>query len=67
MIKPLSKETLGLAGEYAVACELCKRDIYAQLTLGNRKEMEQVTGAGVWRLLYARSMPNRSWRELKGQ
>jgi hypothetical protein len=29
----LSKEFLGLTGEYAVASELCKRSMYAQLTL----------------------------------
>ncbi|MHB1744985.1 MAG: hypothetical protein ACYCPO_09225 [Acidobacteriaceae bacterium] len=36
----IPKETLGLAGEYAVASELCKRGIYAQLTLGNRKSVD---------------------------
>lgn len=28
----LSKEALGLAGEYAVASELCRRGCYAQLS-----------------------------------
>jgi len=36
----ISKECLGLAAEYAVASELCKRNIYAQLTLGNRKRAD---------------------------
>lgn len=36
----LSKELLGLAGEYAVASELCRRGIYAQLTLGNHKHTD---------------------------
>ncbi len=36
----ISKETLSLAGEYAVASELCKRGIYAQLTLGTRKRTD---------------------------
>ncbi len=36
----LSKEMLGLAGEFAVASELCKRDIYAQLTLGKHKSTD---------------------------
>lgn len=35
-----SKELLGLAGEYAVASELCKRGIYAQLTLGHHKSTD---------------------------
>jgi len=36
----LSKENVGLAGEYAVASELCKRGFYAQLTLGNHKKTD---------------------------
>lgn len=36
----IPKEHLGLAGEYAVATELCKRGIYAQLTLGHRKRTD---------------------------
>jgi hypothetical protein len=36
----IPKETLGLAGEFAVASELCKMGIYAQLTLGNRKSTD---------------------------
>jgi len=33
----LSKEFLGLSGGYAVASELCRRGIYAQITLGHHK------------------------------
>jgi hypothetical protein len=36
----VSKETLGLAGEYAVASELCRRGLYSQLTLGNHKRTD---------------------------
>lgn len=36
----LSKEFLGLAGEYAVAGELCRRGMYAQLTLGSHKQTD---------------------------
>ncbi len=36
----INKETIGLAGEYAVAFELCKRGFYAQLTLGNHKKTD---------------------------
>lgn len=32
--------TIGLAGEYAVAFELCRRGFYAQLTLGNHKKTD---------------------------
>lgn len=34
------KETIGLAAEYAVAFELCRRGFYAQLTLGNHKKTD---------------------------
>lgn len=36
----LSKECLGLTGEYAVASELCRRGMYAQLTLGSHKRTD---------------------------
>lgn len=36
----LSKEFLGLAGEYAVASELCRQGVYAQLTLGSHKQTD---------------------------
>ncbi|MBI3988226.1 MAG: hypothetical protein HY347_01275 [candidate division NC10 bacterium] len=36
----VSKETLSLAGEFAVASELCRRGVYCQLTLGNRKRTD---------------------------
>jgi hypothetical protein len=35
-----SKELVGLAGEYAVGSELCKRGMYSQLTLGNHKKTD---------------------------
>lgn len=38
--KMIPKETLGLAAEFAVASELCRRGIYAQLTLGNKKRTD---------------------------
>lgn len=36
----VAKENLALAGEFAVASELCRRGIYAQLTLGLRKRTD---------------------------
>lgn len=38
----ISKESVGLAGEYAVAAELCRRGFYAQLTLGNHKKTDLI-------------------------
>ena len=39
-MEKLTKEFLGLAGEYAVATELCKRNLYAQITLGHHKSTD---------------------------
>jgi hypothetical protein len=36
----ISPSTLGLAAEFAVASELCRRNIYAQLTLGHQKRTD---------------------------
>ena len=36
----MSKELVGLSGEYAVASELCRRGVYAQLTLGHHKRTD---------------------------
>lgn len=40
--KTVPKETLGLAAEFAVASELCRMGLYAQLTLGNRKRTDLI-------------------------
>ena len=37
---PISKLTLSLAAEYAVASELCRRGFYTQLTLANLKRTD---------------------------
>ncbi|MHB8084406.1 MAG: hypothetical protein ACYDHZ_01080 [Dehalococcoidia bacterium] len=36
----IGKENLGLAAEFAVASELCRRNIYAQLTMGRHKRTD---------------------------
>ncbi|MBI9037603.1 MAG: hypothetical protein JEY97_05670 [Bacteroidales bacterium] len=36
----IRKSILGVSGEYYVAAELGKRNIYAQLTLGNQKRTD---------------------------
>jgi hypothetical protein len=45
-MEEISKEHLSLAGEYAVASELCKRGIYAQLTLGTKKKTDLLVDTG---------------------
>jgi hypothetical protein len=63
----LPKETLGLAGEYAVASELCKRGIYAQLTLGNRKRTDLLVETDDSMLrIQVKSKQKREWPGLKG-
>jgi hypothetical protein len=37
----ISKSTLGLAADYAVASELCRRNIYAQPTFGHQKRTDK--------------------------
>lgn len=36
----LPRELLSLAGEYAVASQLCRHGVYAQLTLGTHKRTD---------------------------
>jgi hypothetical protein len=40
------KESLGLAAEFAVASELCRRWLFAQLTLGNKKRTDLLVHDG---------------------
>jgi len=40
MTQKISKSTLGIAAEYSVAGELCRRNLYAQLTLENQKRTD---------------------------
>jgi hypothetical protein len=67
MISVLSKETLGLAGEYAVASELCRRGIYAQLTLGNRKRTDLLVDNDSSMLrIQVKSKQRKEWPGIKG-
>ncbi|WP_180104488.1 hypothetical protein [Acinetobacter sp. YH12108] len=63
----LSKENIGLVGEYLVAAELCKCDIYAQLTLGNHKKtdllIETENGAGC---VSVKTKRGNAWPKVKG-
>jgi len=64
----IPKETLGLAGEFAVASELCKRGIYAQLTLGNRKSTDlllDVEDGGMLRV-QVKSKQGKEWPACNG-
>ena len=63
----LPKELVGLSAEYAVACELCRRNIYAQLTLGNRKRTDILveTDKGMARIQVKGKMGS-NWPRCKG-
>ncbi|HUW20694.1 MAG TPA: hypothetical protein VMW16_15460 [Sedimentisphaerales bacterium] len=58
---------LGLAGEYAVAAELCRQDIYCQLTLRNHKRTDLLadTGDQVYRIS-VKTKQKQKWPKIKG-
>jgi hypothetical protein len=64
----ISKECLGLAAEYAAASELCRRGIYAQLTLGNRKRTDLLVDAdaGTMFRIQVKAKQGREWPGVKG-
>lgn len=67
-VTPLAKEDLGLAAEYAVASELCRRGIYAQLTLGNRKRTDLLLDLENGHMLrvQVKAKQKRDWPACKG-
>ena len=61
------KEFLGLAGEYAVASELCKRGIYAQPTLGRHKATDLLAETEVGMLrIQVKTKFGKVWPNCKG-
>jgi hypothetical protein len=64
----LPKEYLALAGEYAVASELCRRGIYAQLTLANRKRTDLLVQIRTGRMLniQVKTKQKKYWVLVKG-
>lgn len=67
-----SKESVGLAGEYAVASELCRREHYAQLTLGHHKktdllvEIKSNASGGIFRRVSVKSKSGNAWPKVTG-
>ena len=63
----LAKDLLGLSAEYAVAGMLCRRGIYAQLTLGKHKRADILaeTEKGFARI-QVKAKQQREWPGLKG-
>ena len=68
MVGAISKECLSLAAEYAVASELCRRGIYAQLTLGNRKRTDLLvdSDSGVMLRVQVKAKQGREWPGVRG-
>src|SRR5436190_23440825 len=66
-MEKISKELLGLAGEYAVASELCKRGLYAQLTLGHHKSTDILVEAEHRMLrIQVKTKQGREWPSISG-
>lgn len=64
----ISQSTLSLAAEFAVATELCRRNIYAQLTLGHQKRTDLLIFSSDNRLLKVevKGKQGRDWPNCKG-
>ena len=64
----IEKSILGVAGEFAVASELCRRNIYAQLTLGNMKRADLLVYSEIGRMarVEVKSKQGRDWPNCKG-
>jgi hypothetical protein len=65
----LKKENLSMAGEYAVASEICRRNFYAQVTLGRLKRTDilvynQETGKEL--RVEVKTKQGREWPGIKG-
>ena len=67
-MQTVSRSTLGLAAEYAVAAELCRRNVYAQLTLGNQKRTDLLAFSETGQLirLEVKGKQGRSWPSCRG-
>jgi len=66
-VTKIPKEVLGLAGEFAVASELCRRGVYAQLTLGNRKRTDLLVESDTSMLrIQVKSKQGTQWPAVKG-
>ena len=68
MSATVSRSILGLAAEYAVASELCRRGIYAQLTLGNQKRTDILVFSPSGRVarVEVKSKQGSDWPNCKG-
>jgi hypothetical protein len=63
----MEKDILSLAGEYAVATEICRKGLYAQLTFGHKKRVDILveTETGFLRV-EVKAKQGRKWPACKG-
>lgn len=68
MSDSIARNTIGLAAEYAVASELCRRGIYAQLTFGNQKRTDILvfSPAGKVAKIEVKSKQGSDWPNCRG-
>ena len=65
----IARDILGLAAEFAVASELCRRNFYAQLTLGNKKRTDLLIHdpeADKFLRIEVKAKQGRDWPNCKG-
>ncbi len=66
--KKIDPGILSLAGEFAVASELCRRNMYTQLTLGNLKQTDLLMLSGVDKFskIEVKTKQGGDWGNIKG-
>ncbi|HEY7158831.1 MAG TPA: hypothetical protein VH575_33110 [Gemmataceae bacterium] len=66
--KRIDPGIFSLAGEFAVASELCRRNIYTQLTLGNLKKTDLLTLSGIdkFNKIEVKTKQVNDWGNIKG-
>jgi len=63
----VEKHLIGLAGEYAVASEICRRGMNAVVTLGKRKSVDIIVeDESLARLIQVKTKTGREWPGVKG-
>jgi len=65
----VNRSILAVAGEFAVAAELCRRDIYAQLTLGHQKRTDLLVFSEAQHAYYrieVKTKQARDWPQCRG-
>ena len=64
----IDRSILGIAGEYAVAEELCRRNIYAQLTMGHQKRTDILVfgKAGAMHRIEVKAKQAKLWPNCRG-